>query len=279
MQKKMNSASKQQSLTQNKDKYVETIFRTCNDWLAAGDDLHKALESYQEQENIEDQELSDKLTEFARQIQQSTKKTKRLKRELIRSTAVPKEWIHERTEMEPKAAGGFHQLFFYLVLFSIVVVLATLFSGGKDSERPRNIAGYSPMTVLTRSMQSVYPQNSFIVSKVTDPKDLKIGEDITYIKENNTTVTHRIVGINENYMGTGKRGFETKGVENPRKDEEVVRAENVVGKVVFSNVLLGNLLIFVRENLVLSAITMIITFLFIDALFKYIALKKRNRGD
>jgi signal peptidase len=130
----------------------------------------------------------------------------------------------------------------------ILLVVVMFFGNPAASGIPKNIAGYIPMTVLTRSMQSTYPQNSFILAKETDPNDLNIGDDITFLKQNNTTITHRIVGIAENYEGTHKRAFETKGTDNQRKDDEMVYADNVVGKVIFHSLLLGRLLLFAKSN-------------------------------
>ena len=65
------------------------------------------------------------------------------------------------------------------------------------------------------------------------PNTLQIGDDITYMANQTTSVTHRIVGIMENYENTGQRAFEAQGVMNSEPDRQPVPAVNVVGKVVY----------------------------------------------
>lgn len=258
--------------------------------LTASHELIKSCEKLQQEirmysdgtsnENSEENNLLDELSQTARSTAKTTYRIKKKMTHGLEGNAV----VYSRRERKNATVtkkNRFETVFFYSLLLFIVVAMSAAFNGKSVSGVPRNIAGFAPMTILTRSMQSVYPQHSLVVTKVTEPKELVIGDDITYIKENNTTVTHRIIGINENYMDTGERGFETKGVENPRKDEEVIRAENVIGKVVFSSIVLGKILLFVRENLVLTAVTVIVFIYFMDALVHYIRnyLLKKNKGE
>lgn len=88
---------------------------------------------------------------------------------------------------------------------------------------PREIAGE----------EDVYSKAAPVVSRRTDPSTLEIGDDITFMTGETTTVTHRIIGIVENYADTGQRAFQTQGVMNRTPDSQLVPAVNVVGKVVF----------------------------------------------
>jgi len=97
----------------------------------------------------------------------------------------------------------------------------------------RNIFGLSIMRVLSDSMESAYPKGSLVFCRQAQPENIKIGDDITFLTSGETTVTHRVIGIYENYEDSGQRGFETKGIENTLPDDEIVYAENVVGKVVW----------------------------------------------
>ena len=71
----------------------------------------------------------------------------------------------------------------------------------------------------------------------TNPKDLKIGDDVTYHGSENEfaglTITHRI--INTRYEN-GKYYFITKGVANTGEDPEISE-DNVYGKVIYHTVL------------------------------------------
>jgi len=156
-------------------------------------------------------------------------------------------------------------LWFYAIIavIALVALQMTDASGGA----PRKILGYSGMTVLTQSMQSEIPKGSFILVRNVNPGTLQIGDDITYMRSERTTITHRIVDIMEDYAETGKRGFITQGVDNSAPDANVVIADNVVGKVVFHNYDLGLVLEFIRENLLLTALlcVMIVRLIFIIA--------------
>ena len=143
---------------------------------------------------------------------------------------------------------------FYIML-AVVVVGAMLYMDAEGSAGvPRDFAGFAVMTVLTRSMQSEIPQGSFIVIRNTEPNTLQVGDDITFLQNENTTFTHRIITIHESYLDTGKRGFQTKGVDNAAPDAEIVIADNVIGKVIFHSLPIGQFFGFIQSNLLLSAI-------------------------
>ena len=99
--------------------------------------------------------------------------------------------------------------------------------------QPRNLFGYSFFTVLTSSMQSELPKGSLVLVKSTPGPELQVGDDITFLRDATTVVTHRIVDIVEDYEGSGGRGFQTQGIENPLPDEGLVHEVNVIGKVVW----------------------------------------------
>jgi len=141
---------------------------------------------------------------------------------------------------------------FYCVLIVVVAVLLLSASGGNGA--PRNFAGFSAMTVLTGSMQSEIPKGSFIITQKVDPASLQTGDVITYMKDENTTITHKIVGIYDDYESTGQIGFVTRGIENPENDKPVVLQDNVVGKVVFANLMIGEVLTFIKANLLFVSI-------------------------
>jgi len=143
------------------------------------------------------------------------------------------------------------ELLFYVVLATIVLFVWMTVS---SSNAPKRIFGFSFCSVLTGSMQSEIPIGSLVLVRQVDPNTLEIGDDITYMRSANTTVTHRIIDIIENYQGTGKRGFQTKGIENTIPDLKIVMADNIVGKVVFHNLVLGKILSFIKQNLWLCAL-------------------------
>jgi len=139
------------------------------------------------------------------------------------------------------------------VLFYVVIafiIITTLIFGGKTHDGVQ-LFGYSGFTVLSGSMQREIPEGSLVITKNVDADTIEIGDDITFIRSDNATVTHRVVNIIEGYSENGNRGFQTKGVENPDPDREIVHAGNVIGIVKFSIPELGYMLSYVSEHIVI----------------------------
>ncbi|MDR2752812.1 MAG: signal peptidase I [Oscillospiraceae bacterium] len=143
-------------------------------------------------------------------------------------------------------AGHIGNLLFWVAFaFAFFAVLA-FGIGGNGS---RNIFGYSFFEVLTTSMQREIPQGSLVLVKKAAAADIKKGDDITFlIDDKKTTVTHRVVSVLEDYDDSGQRGFQTQGVENPSPDQDIVYAENVVGRVVWHLPFFGQALAWMKEN-------------------------------
>ena len=129
----------------------------------------------------------------------------------------------------------------------LLLLLGAVFVRTTSDGSPRSLAGYSGMIVLTESMQSEIPKGSLVITKTVDPQSLQIGDDITYMANQTTSVTHRVVGITENYENTGQRAFQTQGIMNREPDKQLVPAVNVVGKVVFHSEVLGTVASFIGQ--------------------------------
>jgi len=166
---------------------------------------------------------------------------------------------------------------FYVVL-AVLVLGVYLFGMENPTGPPQNLAGFSAMTVLTRSMQDVIPQNSLIITRQVDPAMIQIGDDITYLMPNNTTITHRVVAVHPNYRDTGEFGFETQGTMNARADAEIVLAPNIVGRVFFHNLFLGNTILFIRAHVLFIGILAALGTALIVVLHKLI-FKESEKGD
>jgi len=163
----------------------------------------------------------------------------------------------KETDTTPQKKGsrirsGIASLLFYILLAAALVGIFLVGSTADGS--PRNLLGFSAMTVLTRSMQSEIPQNSIILTRHVDPTTIQVGDDITYLMQNNTTITHRVIGIHENYENSGMRGFETQGLMNENPDAEIVLAVNVIGRVIFHSLIIGRVILFIRANVFLIVI-------------------------
>ena len=95
-----------------------------------------------------------------------------------------------------------------------------------------SLFGIRPFSVQTDSMKPFFEQGDLIIDKVVDPKELKVGDVITFwtvINGYRVLNTHRIVNIKDygNYLY-----FDTKGDANPIADTTGVHQNEIVGKYV-----------------------------------------------
>ena len=120
-----------------------------------------------------------------------------------------------------------------VLLYSAIVfvLLTTVFLNG-GTYKKMNLFGYSGFTVLSDSMQRDIPEGSFILVKAVDPGSINVDDIITFTrKKDNTTVTHRVIQIYENYGENGDWGFQTQGIENTAPDCDIVYAGDIIGVV------------------------------------------------
>ena len=143
------------------------------------------------------------------------------------------------------SARRFSDVIFYVVIASILIT--TMIYGGKSHEG-FHFLGYSGFTVLSGSMQREIPEGSLVITKSVDASEIKVGDDITFIRDDNATVTHRVVSVIDDYRGSGSRGFRTQGIENPEPDSDVVLEGNVIGLVKLTAPELGYFLSYVSEH-------------------------------
>jgi len=170
--------------------------------------------------------------------------------------AIPEEAGIEPEELTPadqkhycnNKAGlkKFSDILFYVIIAFILIV--TLVFGGKTHDG-FHLFGYSGFTVLSGSMQREIPEGSLVITKAVEPETIEIGDDITFVRDDNATVTHRVVDIIEDYAGNGSRGFQTQGLENPEPDRDIVYADNIIGMVKYSVPELGFALSYASDNL------------------------------
>jgi len=138
-------------------------------------------------------------------------------------------------------------ILFYGLLVCLVGGAILVSRGAK-----KPVFGYSFMNVRTWSMEPDIPQGSMVIIRQVEPSTIQIGDDITYTKDAETSVTHRVIGITENFEGSGERGFETQGVDNDTPDFAIVPAVHVVGVVKTHIPKVGNWLEWLRGNLPLT---------------------------
>lgn len=157
----------------------------------------------------------------------------------------------------------------YVLFFAVVMGIFLSVGDG-----PRVVGGYGIFNVLTRSMQSTIPQDSLVITKSVDAREIQMGDDITFMAGPTSTITHRVIGIEEDYQRSGLRAFSTQGTDNATKDKDMVVETNIVGKVIFHNYYLGVATVFLQDNCYF-----IIAYLVMFMLIKKIILKFMGDED
>jgi signal peptidase I len=122
------------------------------------------------------------------------------------------------------------------------VVISSKASGGEP-----NILGYQLKTVLSGSMEPKIQTGSIVAIKPGgDMTRFQKGDVITFLKNDRTMVTHRVL---ETVSQGGQTQYITKGDNNDFPDKEPVLAENVVGEYKgFTIPFIGYLLNFTTTN-------------------------------
>lgn len=133
---------------------------------------------------------------------------------------------------------------FYL---AIAVIFYTFLFADNSDGRTRSVMGYSCFTVMSSSMQGEIPKGSLIVTRYCEASALRIGDNITYFRDNGTTITHKIVEIFEPNACNQIR-FRTRGVNNSSPDDYTVAQSDVLGKVILVIPKLGTFINRAGEN-------------------------------
>ena len=122
--------------------------------------------------------------------------------------------------------------FITTIFVILVVILAILLVGVR-------VAGFDVYTVLSGSMEPTYHVGSVIYVKDVDPFELESGDVITFMLDEDTLATHRIVEVVPDDEDPTVVRFRTKGDANEAEDASLVHYKNVVGSPVFSIPKLG----------------------------------------
>ena len=150
------------------------------------------------------------------------------------------------------------------ILVAIVVVLALLLVGAR-------FIGLNVYTVLSGSMESTYHVGSLIYVKDVDTDELKAGDVITYMLDEDTIVTHRIVDVIPDETDPSIIRLQTKGDANDSVDGSLVHYKNVIGTPVFSIPKLGYLANYIQKPpgryIAISAGAIILLLVFLPDLF------------
>lgn len=126
------------------------------------------------------------------------------------------------------------------VLVVAVVLLAIALVGVR-------LFGLQVYTVLSGSMEPAYPVGALLYDKKVDPAQLRPGDVITFMLDEETIVTHRIVEVVPDEEDPSVIRFRTKGDANAAEDGSLVHYKNVLGTPVFTIPKLGYFANFVQQ--------------------------------
>ena len=118
------------------------------------------------------------------------------------------------------------------MIVGIAVLLAVALVGVR-------LVGFQVFSVLSGSMEPTYHVGSLIYVKDVDYQELQPGDVITFMMDEDTVATHRIVEVvpDENEPETLR--YRTKGDANEAEDGKLVHYKNVIGSPVFTIPKLG----------------------------------------
>ena len=161
------------------------------------------------------------------------------------------------------------------ILVALVVILALLLVGAR-------VAGLQVFTVLSGSMEPTYHTGSLIYVKKVDPYAIQEGQPITFMLDENTVATHRVVGIVPDEEDPTVIRFRTKGDANEAEDARLVHYKNVIGTPVFSIPYLGYVADYIQHPpgryVALSAGAVLLLLVFLPDVFSEDPDKKKKAG-
>ena len=162
------------------------------------------------------------------------------------------------------------------VLVALIVIVALLLVGAR-------LIGLQVFTVLSGSMEPAYHVGSLIYVKDVDPFELESGDVITFMLDENTVATHRIVEVVPDEEDDSVVRFRTKGDANENVDGSLVHYKNVIGSPVFTIPYLGYAVSYIQNPpgtyVAISAGAILLLLVFLPDLFDGDKKKKKDAAD
>lgn len=150
------------------------------------------------------------------------------------------------------------------LIVAVAVVLAVLLAGVR-------LVGLQVFTVLSGSMEPTYHVGSLIYVKSVDPAQLQAGDVITFLLDEKTVATHRIIQVVPDEEDPTVLRFATQGDANDAPDGSLVHYKNVVGTPVFTIPKLGYLANYIQNPpgtyIAISAGAILMLLMFLPDLF------------
>lgn len=158
---------------------------------------------------------------------------------------------------------------------AVVVILAVLLVGVR-------LIGLQVFTVLSGSMEPTYHVGALIYVKKVDPMELEAGDVITFMLDEDTVATHRVVEVVPDEEDPSVIRFRTKGDANDNVDGGLVHYMNVLGTPVFTIPMLGYLASYIQNPpgtyVAISVGAVLLLLVFLPDLFTREEKPRRKRG-
>ena len=130
------------------------------------------------------------------------------------------------------------------VFTTVIVAAAVILALGLVGMR---LLGFQIFTILSGSMEPTYHVGSLILVRPTDPQEIRVGDPITFVMNEDLLVaTHRVIGIDAE-EDDGMLRFATQGDANATPDALLVHQNNVIGVPILNIPKLGFVIDYIRE--------------------------------
>ena len=165
---------------------------------------------------------------------------------------------------------------FTTVLTVIAILLAVALVGIR-------LFGLQVFSVLSGSMEPNYHVGSLIYVKEVDYHELKSGDVITFMLDEDLVATHRIVDVCPDQDDPSVLRYQTKGDANEAADGTLVHYKNVIGTPVFTIPYLGYVADFIQKPpgtyAAIAIGAVLLALMFLPDLFREEEPKKRGKYE
>lgn len=165
---------------------------------------------------------------------------------------------------------------FTTVLTVIAILLALALVGVR-------LFGFQVFSVLSGSMEPLYHVGSLIYVKEVDYHELKSGDVITFMLDEDLVATHRIVDVFPDQDDPSVLRYQTKGDANEAADGTLVHYKNVIGTPVFTIPYLGYVADFIQKPpgtyAAIAIGAVLLALMFLPDLFREEEPKKRGKYE
>lgn len=150
------------------------------------------------------------------------------------------------------------------VVMVLVVLLALTLVGGR-------LFGMQTYAVLSGSMEPAYPTGALLYVRKVDPADIQPGQVITFLLDEHTVATHRVLEVIPDPEEAGIYRYRTKGDANEAADAGLVHCKNVLGTPVACVPYLGYVITWIQNPpgtyIAISAAAVLLLLVFLPDLF------------